>query len=193
VTRLALASRPLARAGELSLVEAAVGGRVAAGQPGPLLGLVALRGDQVAGSRPLWQGRALAAAVDGPSARALVVRRGSSSLTGSGACGACEVIGLTVVELGADGAFRDLWSQALNLDDVETSEDGLIHLSFADVAPVVEQGLGEVGLSGTEVVEVGSAPPVRRPFDWRWRWDAATRRYEPASDGARARDQATRR
>jgi len=193
VARVPLAARPLARAGDLSLVEAAIGGRGFAGQPGALLGLVSLRGDQETAVRPLWQGRALAAVADGPSARALVVRRGSSSLTGSGACGACEVFGLTVVELGADGAFRDLWAQSLNLDDVETSEDGLIHLSFADVVPIVEQGLGEVGLSGTEVVEVGSAPPVRRPFDWRWRWDAAARRYEPASDAARARDKAAGR
>jgi hypothetical protein len=193
VTRVPLATRPLARAGDLTLVEAAVGGRVAEGQPGPLLGLVALRGEQVAGVRPLWQGHALAAVADGATARALVVRRGSSSLTGSGACGACEVMGLAVVELAEDGTFRDLWTQRLNLDDVETSEDGLVHVSHAEVIPIVEPGLGEVGLAGVEVVEVGSAPPVRRPFAWRWRWDGAARRYEPTSDAARARERAAGR
>jgi len=189
VTRVPLASRTLGRAGDLTLVEAAIGGRGFAGQPGPLLGLVAMRGDQVAGVRPLFQGRSLASAEDGRAARALVVRRGSSSLTGSGACGACEVIGLTVVELSADGAFKDLWTQWLNLDDVETSEDGLVNVSYADVQPVVEQGLAEVGLAGLEVVEIGGAPPVRRPFSWRWRWDAAARRYEPANEGAKGREQ----
>lgn len=188
VTRVPLASRTLGRAGDLTLVETAIGGRGFAGQPGPLLGLVALRGDQVAGVRPLHQGRCLASAEDGRAARALVVRRGSSSLTGSGACGACEVIDLAVVELGADGAFKDLWTHGLNLDDVETSEDGLVNTSYAEVQPVVEPGLGEVGLAGIEVVEIGSAPAVRRPFTWRWRWDAAARRYEPANEAARARE-----
>jgi hypothetical protein len=39
------------------------------------------------------------------------------------------------------------------------------------------------------VVEIGGAPPVRRPFSWRWRWDAAARRYEPANEGAKGREQ----
>ncbi len=188
VTRVPLGTRTLARAGDLTLVEAAVGGREFAGQPGPLLGLLALRGEQVVARQPMPQGRALAATADGGGARALVLRRGSSSLTGSGACGACEVIGLTVVEVAGDGTFSALWSQWLNLDDVESSDDGLTHVSFAEVAPIVEPGLGEVGLSGIEVVEVGSAAPVRRPFSWRWRWEPAARRYTPADDAAKARE-----
>jgi hypothetical protein len=179
VTRVPLAARTLASFADLRVVDAAIGGRVVAGLEGPLHGLVILRGDEVVSVQPLWQSKARAAVSDGIKARVGVVREGTLSIHGSGACGASHILEVTVLEL-APGSSKPLFTQWLG--DCGTLKFGGKDQYLTDFRAEVAPGLDEVRLTGQMHSEDGGGDAAQ--FSWLWRWQSAEHRYAPANSGA---------